>query len=500
MKNFTKLLVLALVAIVMAALLSVCVSAEAEAPAIPDPRELKPGSDRVVFIKDAPRDEDNKLTGEPLAGDGTGTDAENPLKPTEDHERFDPSAERKRWHVLTAFYQAVEMLADTGGTIVICGPIYVDIDQVGDNGASTVRDLETVRFGDKVIKFTSVYDGVDYRETAGAKITLQTPAMLNILGSTIWENIDFYTDGTDRAVCFGDYATLVGEGINCYPTDDAFDGVAQNYISLSGGHRYNSSKNKTPNLVVQSGTYNKITGASWGTVATNAQENCNVNLTIEGTTTVLGVVSGTVNTKSPFGGHVNITINNGTFECDINAVGATGMTNTDGIAKIKINGGNFINAWSINQSAMGAINNMPADCSVDFSEWKGDDLNLAFAFGVITDITNIKLPEGKTAEYLQEIVKNYVPEETEPEETEPEATEPEATDPAESQPAEATDPVEETEPEASTPSEGENEGEGEDKADEKEEGGNGWILWVAIAAGVVVVAAIIVVVLKKKKN
>ena len=486
MKKFAKFLALALTLAVIASAFALVASAEA-APEIVDPRTLTPGSERVIFIKDAPRDENNQVVGE-LTGDGTGSDAENPLKPTDSHERFDPTAERKRWHVLTAFYQAVEMLQDTGGTIVICGPVFIGINEVGDNGATSVRDLETVRFKDKVIKFTSVYNGVDYRKEAGAKITLELPAMLNILGSSIWENVDFYTDGTDRAVCFGDYPTLVGQGINCYPTDEAFEGVSQNYISLSAGHRYGTSKGKTLSLVVQSGTYNKITGSSWGTVATNAQENCNVNLTIEGTTKVLGVISGTVNSKSPFGGHVNITINDGTFECDINGVGPTGMTNTDGTVKMTINGGNFKNGWSINQAAMGATNNMPASCSVDFSGWKGEKLDLAYAFGLITDITEVKLPEGVTADELNKLLlENPVVEETEA----PETNAPETKAPETQKQEEATKAPETNAPETKAPVV-ENEGE--------EKGGNMTLIIIIVVAVVVIAGVVVGIVLGKKKK
>ena len=495
MKNFAKLLVLALAVVMVATMFAFSVSAAPVTEPGADPTKLVPGSDKVIFIKDAPRDENYVVTGE-LEGDGTGSDANNPLKPAE-HEDFDPSADYPKWHLTTAFYQATEMLAETGGTIVICGPIYFGEQESYGSGAS-VRDVFTAKFGNKVIKFTSVYDGVDYRETADAKMIVDTPAMISILGSSIWENMDIATVSNGRAITFDEYCTYVGEGINCYPTDEAFEGVNTNYISLGAGHRYSKSTGENPTLTVMSGTYNYITGGMWGTVATSSMEEANVNLTLGGTTTVLGQVFGTVQNKAPFSGNVNITINGGTYECDINGVGPTGMLNTDGVVNIKINGGNFANAWSINQASMGATNNMPASCTVDFTGWTGEDVQLGFANAIITDITDVKLPEGKTAEYLQGLVDAYKPEETEPEETEPEATEPEATDPAESQPAEATDPVEETEPEASTPSEGENEG--EDKADEKEEGGNGWILWVAIAAGVVVVAAIIVVVLKKKKN
>ncbi len=212
MKNFAKLLVLALTVALVASLFAVSVFAAPATEPGADPTKLVPGSEKVIFIKDAPRDENYVVTGE-LAGDGTGTDADNPLKPA-DHEDFTPDADHPNYHLQTAFYQATEMLAETGGTIVICGPVYFGELECWGNGAS-VRDTFTANFKNNVIKFTSVYNGVDYRETAGAKMIVNAPAMISILGSSIWENIDIATVSTGRAITFDEYCTYIGEGVNC---------------------------------------------------------------------------------------------------------------------------------------------------------------------------------------------------------------------------------------------------------------------------------------------
>ncbi|MBQ4116708.1 MAG: hypothetical protein IJD37_04965 [Clostridia bacterium] len=402
MKRFAKLLVLALSVVIIASLF-VASSLAAE---IVDPNTLQPGSDRVIFIKDAPRDENNNIIGQP-DGDGTGSDASNPMW-TVDHENFDPDADHPKWHLQTAFYQATEILAETGGTIVICGPVYFGVGESYGSG-SYERDVYTAFFGDNVIKITSVYDGVDYRETAGAKIIIDSPAMLSVRGSSVWENVDIATAAYDRAITFGEYRTLIGEGVNCYPLNSMVEGIAQDYISLAAGHRYSGSEDATTNLTVLSGTYNYITGGVWGTVATQKMENANVNLTLGGTTKVLGIVSGTVRQKAGFSGNVNITINGGTYEGDINCVGATGMLNTDGKVMLKINGGDFKNAYAINQAAFAATNNLPAECTVDFSDWTGKKIDLAFANSIIADITDVKYPAGVTAEELKGLIENYDP-------------------------------------------------------------------------------------------
>ena len=75
------LTVVALAVSLIAGMFAFSASAAVTEPGV-NPNDLKPGSDRVIFIQDAPRD---TITGEinwdELPGDGTGTSPENPLKP-----------------------------------------------------------------------------------------------------------------------------------------------------------------------------------------------------------------------------------------------------------------------------------------------------------------------------------------------------------------------------------------------------------------------------------
>ena len=405
MKSFAKLFVVALAVTLLAALFAMPASA---AVGMPDPNTLQPASDRVVFIMDAPE-------GGTLPGDGSGLDAENPLEPI-DHESFDPDADAPKMHLQTAFYQATEMLAETGGTIVICGPVFIGIDQSYGSG-STTRDLFTAQFKEKTIKFTSVYNGVDYRQTNGAKIILDTPAEIGVHGQSIWENIDIETIGTNRVISFNFWSTLVGEGVNCYPKDELFVGIAPNYVSLSGGHRYSGGVDIQTNLVVKSGSYNVIAAGEWGVNNTrrykeaddpasgiastnNMDGTSTTHLTLEGTTTVYGQVIGTNRQNAEFSGNVNVTINGGKYECDINLVGPSGMVNQDGMAILKINGGDFSNCWSINDLHAPAANNPPSMSILDFSGWTGDITGIAQAFNVVTTFTKFNFPAGITQDQV----------------------------------------------------------------------------------------------------
>ena len=502
MKNFAKLLVVALSVAIIASLLAVSSSA-AE---IVDPNTLTPASDRVIFIKDAPRDENNQLTGEELPGDGTGSDADNPLKVI-DHESFDPTADYPKWHLQTAFYQATELLKEDGGTIVVCGPVYFGIGESYGSGGST-RDVFTAKFGEKTIKITSVYNGVDYRETAGAKITIALPAEIGMYGQSIWENIDIETADTYRVISFSNYATLIGEGVKCYPSDDAFEGVAANYVSLSAGHRYSGGVDLTTSLVVKSGTYNVIAAGEWGVNTTrryneadnpasgikssnNLDGNTNANVTLEGTTTVYGEINGTNRQNSEFSGQTTVTINGGTYECDINMVGKTGMINADGKVTLKINGGDFTNAWSINNATAGCSNNLPAVSVLDFSGWTGDLGGLAAAFGVVTEFSEIKFPEGVTKDQVIAAFGTATTAEPAVEETE-EPKEEETKAEVEETKAE----VEETKAEVEETKASETEG----TTDTEKEDGSNIGLIIGIVVAVVAVVVIVVVIATKKKK
>ena len=402
MKNFTKLLVVALAVSLIAGMFAFSASAAATQPGT-NANDLKPGSDKVIFIQDAPRDPETKeINWAELPGSGTGTSPENPLRPL-DHPDFDAAADIPMYDVTTSFYQATEMLAETGGTIVITGPVYFGAKEVYGSSA-TQADTRTATFGNNVIKFTSVYNGVDYRETNGAKISIEMPAQLSIDGSSIWENIDIETLSMDRSMNFHFYATKIGEGVKTYPADELFVDVPNYYVSLAAGHRYKKSTGENPTLLVQSGTYNKVV-AQWGGAAVNANEITSY-ITIEGTTLVKGILCGTVHQMINYSGHVNITINGGTFEGDINGVGPTGFANADGVVTFKINGGNFGNAYGINAADLTNKGNAPAATIVDFSGWKGEDAQLAYAVALVADEASgidskfVKLPAGKTIDEL----------------------------------------------------------------------------------------------------
>lgn len=463
------------ISIVTLLTVSVMIAASAESARRVDPASLAPTSDRVVFIMDAPE-------GKELEGDGTGTDFANPYIPS-DHEKFNPAADYPENYYQTSLYQATEMLGSTGGTIVICGPVRLGLEESYGSGSDT-KDVYTYNWGTKqTIKFTSVYNGVDYRETNGAKLVIEHPAELGVRGTSMWENLDIVTVGTKRIISFGSFPTLIGKGVNCYPEDDVYAESAANYISLSGGHRYAKGDDQIPTLTVQSGTYNVISGGIWGVSASAEMANATVYLTLEGSTTVLGQVIGTVYQNSQFSGHVNITINGGKYPCDIYGVGRTGLKNEDGTVDLVINGGDFSGCWSINAYDSTAPNNPPAASILDFTEFRGSKTDLAAAFAVTTEFSQVKFPGTVTEDELIELAGKT---ETEPVETEPATDAPEETDVVE-------DKNEEEEKK--------DEDEGKIDVSNTQSGIPAWV-WIVVAAVAVFVifgTVVLVVVMKQKK-
>ena len=410
MKRFAKLFVVAIVFMLLASAFAVTPSASTAT----DPHTLKPGSDTVYFIMDP-------AEGQELPGDGSGKDAENPYKPI-DHEGFDPTAEPSalKQYLQTSLYQAIDFMKNTGGTLVICGPLTLGPEDTWGTVDANNRDVITPRFLTNTIKITSVYNGVDYRETNGAKLTIQKPAGLGVYGQTIWENIDIETVGENRVICFNDFPTLVGEGVKCYPQESLFAAVPQYYVSLSAGHRYEGGHDIHYNLVVQSGTYNMLTATLWGVTdrtgpgwTYNNEGLTQGKLTVEGTTTVMGAIYGTPQAKANFSGSTEIIINGGTFKCDIYGVGPKGMTNKDGLVTFRISGGDFTEAWGIHPIIPGHENNAPIAAVIDFSGWTGEKAQLAKIYNLAnsaeTAFTTMQLPEGVTAAELESLAEQTTP-------------------------------------------------------------------------------------------
>lgn len=419
--------------------------------------------DNVVFISDEG------------AGTGDGSSAENALKATVGN--FDASAASPHRQKDSVLYQAALKLKETGGTIVVCGPVRIDANNSVGTGAQT-RDYWLEDHGENRITFTSVYNNVDYRETKNAAITIDNVANIVCRGDTTWENIKIITEGTGRFICGGFHSTIIGEGVICETANPENASNATFYIGIAGGERYLKKEGVDSNLVIKSGTFNKILGGNVG-IGPTYDHIGNTNITIEGGT-ILGDVVGTAqHNTTPTTGNTTVKISGGTFKGSINAAGAGGYLNTDAQVMLIITGGDFSECLGINDIDVGNSNNAPGYSLLDYSGYTGNANDI---FQCISYFDEIKAPEG------------FKPSDTTASDTTtaaPETTTAGGSDTTTEAPTTTTKADDTTKA-------GETTTKATDITD-KGEGNNTVLIIVIIAAVVIAIIIVVVIVLKKKK-
>lgn len=368
-------------------------------------------------------------------GEGDGSSPQSPLKAKIVYDYDENKVQR--YYENTALYQAVDKLKETGGTVVICGEVSIGIEE-SYGSEKNERDFIFPENGTNAIKITSSYGGVDYSATNNARLVIESPAHIQMMGESIWENIEICTKGTGRVIACGNYTTVFGEGIKC-TTDGNKKASAANatyFINIAGSGRYESpassesvsaSKNapKNTNLTIMSGTYGKVVGGLWGVYLSRNYYvfEGDSNITISGDATILGGVIGGCNANNSYQtGNANITINGGTIYGKIEGTNKMAFRNNDAAVNIKINGADFTNCDGI----YGGFNGLtsyyqPYFTTVDFSGYKpaeyetvskllADKYTLT-AKNNTADINEVILPSGeKLTINLDDINKNMVKE------------------------------------------------------------------------------------------
>ncbi|MBR5314557.1 MAG: hypothetical protein IKU45_03980 [Clostridia bacterium] len=221
------------------------------------------------------------------------------------------------------FKDAVRLLKNSGGTIVVCG-------EYSYNELILLSQISGTANGKKTITVTSVYGGVDYRQTSGAKLVVgdnSGSANMILAGDFVFENLKIVTAGSKspRAIICNGNNVVFGEGIECEKNDGA------PYISIVGGS-LDEDLNKNYSITVKSGSYNNVCGSNRDGI-----HNGNSTLKIDG-----GLFEGQVsatgieNENNIQSGNAYLEINGGTFQ------GKTGLLSTaKGKFDFKINGGEF---------------------------------------------------------------------------------------------------------------------------------------------------------------
>ncbi|MBR5011254.1 MAG: hypothetical protein IKY12_01720, partial [Clostridia bacterium] len=243
----------------------------------------------VVFVKDG--------------GKGNGTSASSPLG---------------------NFTDAINALGDEGGKIVVCGVCTISEQFIEPTHTGTVT-------------ITSKHDGVNYATTKNAAIEFYQNYYLS--GPTIFNYITLRACTESKThpynAIFGRANDLtIGTAVN----SELGEGCST-YLSLIGGST-TVYKNKTANIIVKSGTWQRFRGGA----NKGGAVNYNVNITISGGTFKERVVlaSAAANANSSHSGDINATIKGGTFVAGIFLTGNTLDTDVySGNSTLTITGGTF---------------------------------------------------------------------------------------------------------------------------------------------------------------
>ena len=222
--------------------------------------------------------------------------------------------------------EAYASLSENGGTIVI-------------SGEYTITEAFNSRKHGGKITITSVYGGVDYQKTNAAKLIFQNNFYCG--GETEFNNITIKSNGNYRSIYAAGYKLVLGDNITSIA-----DVATNTYMSVMGGSQ-SRLINKTTDLTINSGIWQRVRG---GTAADGTTDS-NVNLTINGGTFIEYV---TLGSSASHSGNINVTVNGGEIRQGMYASTLTGATqyfkcNTT----LTINGGTFYGIIAFAQSDIG---------------------------------------------------------------------------------------------------------------------------------------------------
>ena len=261
---------------------------------------------------------------------------------------------------LGSIVDALATLKD-GGMVVLCGP------------CSITQPLVTPDI-DERITITSVADGVDYRETKYA--SLSVGAYMTFDGPVTMENINILVKQSNLLITCNGHDVIIGEGVTC--TRDG----ASNYIGVTagvnavdaaspdisctsltimsgdwqivrGGNRRGAQGDATMRSIAGDIVMNISGGSFWGVVTGGGQNNQNGDIVMNitggsfqkglyglcdpGSDTVCGTVDGCV----------KLTITGGEFNGNIAASANYEKTALNGAFHVDVTGGEFLKTVAI---------------------------------------------------------------------------------------------------------------------------------------------------------
>lgn len=390
--------------------------------------------------------------------EGDGSSPESPLKPTTGN--YVEEGSRPERDQDAALYQAWQKLMELGGgTIVFCGPYTLNDSNCQPIGGASADFLMPVELhnSDITITYTSVWDGVDYRETAGAELILDERAHITFPTATVLKDITIRgtAQNGEHFICGGMHPLSLLEGTNLVPFEE---GNVDAYPMVLGGFRNNNTgvKEGDSYVLIDIGNENYVGNVFGLGNGGNGKHNGNSNVIIKSGN--IGGVYGDSRCVSqvPINGKITINLEGGIYRGLIAGVNVGFGGPCDKTININVTGGDFTNCLGIQSYTTAADAVMPdaviVDCTNAPMETAQQIMNVASA------TVTVLMPEVSVD-----------PTETDPQETQPQETDPQETDPQETQP-QTTEPAP----------------------------NNTWI-YVVVAVVVVAVVAVIIVVAKKKK-
>ncbi|MBQ7330303.1 MAG: hypothetical protein IJW94_00690 [Oscillospiraceae bacterium] len=401
-------------------------------------------------------------------GDGSGSSAENPLKPTTGNYNADDS--KPDYAKDAALYQAWKKLkAAGGGTIVICGPYTLNnanCQEIGGASADFKMGASN-RDPSITINYTSVWDGVDYRTTNNAELIMDDKSHITFPTTSVFENITVRaTSGNNgyHTFCAGTCPMTLGKGTNFVPADES---NLDTYPTIFGGFRSQPSTGTDGDgtITVDIGNENYIGNIYGMCDGGSATHKGNVTITIKSGN--IGHIAGDSRATGqvPQNGDIVMNLEGGIYRGQIAGVniGFNGKCEKK-MVQINITGGDFENARGIIPNTPVADAVMPEIFNVDCS---GAPMETARQVKKnVSSAANLTLPEGYTDEAPEESTG---------------ATEG----------GDKNDATEGTKAPANN-----------DKPNDNKpvESNNSWIYIVIAVVAVAVVAVVVVIVIKKKKD
>ncbi len=259
----------------------------------------------------------------------------------------------------SSLLRAYLALEKTGGTIIVCGK-------------TTVDRIGTLRQHSERITVTSLYGGVDYAKTSGAKLVFKNN--LNLTGPTVFENISFSAAQEGLTVFANGNELVIGEGVNT--ASQNYVAKAEGfYLTLAGG----SQGHKATSITVNSGIWQRLYGGN----TKGSGDNCSVSVSINGGEFMSPVVLGS---KGGFTGSINAVINGGRLYQGIYASELGEKDTFDGDVNLVINGGAVYANAGISKEGLGTYNGS-FNVTINGGEW-GHLVKLCGSEGLKGNITS----------------------------------------------------------------------------------------------------------------